>query len=359
MTDQSPKYTQKTLLGFGECIASQESQGGNMHSTSQDGETLQSGRAQHPASPFPARVKVKVKRMKGTSGPSSTGLSPSAGPRLSLANRLAARLDVDGSPEYTLTWKRSAIECHETNRGTMSSTTFRLRARGRRTSDSGCSGWPTPQIHTGPNMSTNRGDGHRKRNTPQSVLGILAGWRTPTASEKVRSEEFGEGREPGPMELTGWGTPTVMDYSRGAKPPRPQDTGIPLTQQVGGLTGWATPTAGNHRSPKSNQHGKNSRPLQEQAGLTGWATPVASDSSRGGEITPGMTGTSLQQLSKSTSSTAETAKPVASPTLNPAFSRWLMGFPESWDLLSPGWDKWEFVQQELIALAACEDTATQ
>ncbi len=300
-----------------------------------------------PVSHSVKRVKVRVRKMKGISGLISTGLSPSAGPRLSLASRLEARLDVSGSLEYTLTWKRSAIECHETNRGTMSSTTFRLRARGRRTSDSVYSGWPSPRErdHHPSHTAEYKGD---FRTDLGSVVQALAGWRTPTASEKVRSKEFAVGREPGPMELrgyptpnagdakagisprgeqsrlgktamlTGWSTPTVTDHSRGAKPPRPQDTGTPLTQQVSGLTGWGTPrvtTNGGHPSPQCT--GKGSR-LEDQAALA------------------------------STSFTAETAKHVASTTLNASFSRWLMGFPPIWDIMSPGFVEWMTVQAELI-----------
>ena len=33
--------------------------------------------------------------------------------------------------------------------------------------------------------------------------------------------------------LAGWVSPTAQDHSRGVKPPRPQDKGIPLSQQVG------------------------------------------------------------------------------------------------------------------------------
>jgi hypothetical protein len=43
-------------------------------------------------------------------------------------------------------------------------------------------------------------------------------------------------------ELVGWCSPTAMDCGRGGLPPRPHDTGIPLTQQVG-LAGWPTPNA--------------------------------------------------------------------------------------------------------------------
>jgi hypothetical protein len=154
---------------------------------------------------------------------------------------------------------------------------------------------------------------------------LLTGWPTPNAMAGGSTSRSGDRKDElltgGLVQgLTGWVSPTARDHSRGVNPPRPTDTGIPLSQQVAGLTGWATPTAVNHRSVKSNQHGKNARPLQEQAGTT---TP---------------------------SSTAETASPAASPTLNPAFSRWLMAFPETWDAASPNWLAWSRVQ-ELIASA--------
>jgi hypothetical protein len=43
--------------------------------------------------------------------------------------------------------------------------------------------------------------------------------------------------------IQGWCSPTVTDASRGILPPRPQDTGIPLTQQVSGLTHESSPPA--------------------------------------------------------------------------------------------------------------------
>jgi len=40
-------------------------------------------------------------------------------------------------------------------------------------------GWPTPQATQGPNNSENRGDGSRRRLTPQNVRDLLAGGTTP------------------------------------------------------------------------------------------------------------------------------------------------------------------------------------
>lgn len=47
-------------------------------------------------------------------------------------------------------------------------------------------GWPTPQVHQGPNMSENRGKAHggrRRRQTAQTVEGLVAGWTTPQGAE--------------------------------------------------------------------------------------------------------------------------------------------------------------------------------
>jgi len=174
-----------------------------------------------------------------TSGLNSCDSSRYAGRRLSLASRLAVRLAANGTPEYTLIWKRSAIESLVTSRGIMNFTTCRLRASARRTSDSGYSGWVSP---------------------------------------------------------------TARDHSRGVRPPRPQDTGVPLSQQVGMIV----------------------------------------------ESSPAETSTSKGETNS-----------AVSPALNPAFSRWLMGYPASWDRLSPSWDKWDFAQQELTESADCGDTETR
>ena len=149
----------------------------------------------------------------------------------------------DGSPEYVLTWKHWDMESGPP--------ICALRARGRRTSDSDCSGWPTPKAHR-PDQ-----DSQYARGNP--TLGRVAS-------------------------MAGWVSPTARDHSRGVKPPRSHDKGIPLSQQVHGLT--------------------------------------------------------------STSSSAPTAN---NGVLEPAFPRWLIGYPESWDRNSPGYEDWSKVQDAIAS----------
>src|SRR5690606_329181 len=59
-----------------------------------------------PANHSQAPENDREKGTNGTFGQSFTDLSPSAILQSFLENKLQARLDVNGSPEYALTWKR-------------------------------------------------------------------------------------------------------------------------------------------------------------------------------------------------------------------------------------------------------------
>lgn len=74
---------------------------------------------------------------RGTFGRSFIGSSRSAALQSSLASRLRARTDLSGSPEYALRWKSWGMA--------LGPQICALRASQHRTSDSGCSGWPTPK----------------------------------------------------------------------------------------------------------------------------------------------------------------------------------------------------------------------
>jgi hypothetical protein len=236
-------------------------------------------------------------------GPPSSSESKSQAPTLSerLAAKLMERLDLSGSMDYRLIWKR-----HITPSGRL---IYRLRASGRRISDKDFTGWPTPEA----NERANRGK--RKHDNPSSNRG-------------------GQSNLADTAELAGWATPRDRDI-KGADPVRSENRsgnrhqGDCLPTQAE-LAGWATTSARDWRDGRASQEtmDHNSRPLNEQVVMLGPTSP---------------------------SSTAETARPGV---LEPRFSAWLMGFPESWDRNSPGWLEWQRLQ-DAIASGGCEGTATQ
>jgi hypothetical protein len=279
----------KTSTDTRKHTSSAESPAGRSHSNSPDGrQMLLFGPAPAPASPTRQPAKDSETQTPETSGPLSFGSSASAALQSSLANRLLQQFATGGSMEYAETWKLKATPAGRQF--------WEHTASARRTSGKGYSGWPTATVRD-------------------------AGGQSGKASAKKQAE-LGHPRSilAETVMLTGWCSPTAQDHSRGGLPPRPQDTGIPLSQQVTMLTGWAT-----------SQH-------CDGRGATG---PASKNRELGRDVL---------------SSTAATAKPAAS-ALNPAMSRWLMGFPPSWDQHSPGFADWRAVQ-DAIALADSEPTET-
>ena len=121
-----------------------------------------------PASPSVVPAKAKAPTTNATCGQNSPGSLASAALQRSLASRLHQRLDVNGSLEYSLIWK----EWDMPQRAPICA----LRASARRTSDSGCSGWQTPDTA---NRGAPGGDGTNQRDLPRQASQALAPWGTP------------------------------------------------------------------------------------------------------------------------------------------------------------------------------------
>jgi hypothetical protein len=237
-----------------------------------------------------------------------------------LGRILQKRLSQYGSMEYERTWSQRVTPSGHVY--------WVLTASARRISDNGYSGWPSPSAKE-PGGTPEQ---HLARKRACVERGIQMGCNAVTHLSLA-------------VQLAGWVSPTARDHSRGVSPPRPTDTGIPLSQQVAGLTGWSTPRAEERQQHNSRDKGA---ALSNQAlGLTGWATPTAVNWR---SIQHGKNARPLQeQAGLITCSSPAGTGSCAGSVLNPAFSRWLQGYPATWDECSPHWQEWSRLQDAIAS----------
>lgn len=159
-----------------------------------------SGPGPVPVSRFRARDSEKAMPTNDTSGPLFTASSPSARLQSLLENRLRARMGVNGSPEYALTWKYWGMPAGPP--------ICALRASARRTSGSGFFGWPTPMA-----QASGSGNSDSSRKTQE-----LLGWRSPQAGDGDRGGQAKRAltadhcaRLTDQVLLVGWATPRARD----------------------------------------------------------------------------------------------------------------------------------------------------
>jgi len=240
--------------------------------------------------------------MSDTCGLLFTDSSPSAVLQRVLESRLRARMDVSGSPEYSLTWKRWAIGQREP--------ICALRASARRTSASGCIGWPTARAED----SQSAGMRHSwvVADTLTATARCVQGWQTPNAMDVGAINRGGDRNHElllgGQVKsVQGWPTPNLCERgpeSVTSKAARGSG-GVGLQTVAQTVAGWATPVVRDHRNSAGD--GTNPRDLPRQCG-------TLADSSS----------------AESLPDREARARCGGEPPLNPLFSLWLMGYPVEW-----------------------------
>jgi hypothetical protein len=318
-----------------------------------------------PASPSAKPETAEASKTSAICGPSSAVSSISAALQLSLESRLHRRMDVDGSPEYALTWKRWDM-AH-------GPPICALRASARPKSASASSGevggYPTPSASGFEAVDAGRllerraeckertGNGNGFGLT-LGQFACLTGYPTPTArdwrSDRSRlsgPELYGTKGRPlarVAIDLAGYPTPTSLSFNESHQPGNSRslnkirDIGLHMT------AGYSTPkTSDGNRDPGQATRylpgGRQRSNLKDAAKyISGYPTPTVNDSRNGRNATAGRSadqvgkhhaGTTLSDLAfgEATMSSGSRDQTASGGALNTAFVSWLQGFRAEWE----------------------------
>jgi len=236
------------------------------------------------ASLSPRQVQERGLLTSGICGRTGSTSSASASLQSFLESRLQTSLRNRGSTLFKTTWKRWATPSGRSR--------FRLRASVPRTSATGCGSWPTARSTDG----------------EKNVLSVEGSIRE--IDRKGSAQDLNQAAV-----LAIWPTPVRWD-GEGGRRQRDGKRGMMLREAVWGWGAWATPASRDYRCA-------NARSYRERGG-TKKGEQLCNQVVHQGPLP--VSGTPQN------GSSAAMEKPGQ---LNPAHSRWLMGYPPEWDACAP------------------------